>query len=134
MKERRWGRIVNIGGMTARITAPLRMTNGLVNAGVANFTKQLSGHVGQHNITVNCVHPGATLTDRMMRRFEREARDANVSVDEIAARSIAEIPLGRLIKPEDIASAALFFCSPLADAVTGQCIAVDGGSAGSVNY
>ena len=134
MKERRWGRIVNIGGMTARITAPLRMTNGLVNAGVANFTKQFSGHVGPHNITVNCVHPGATVTDRMMRRFEREARDAKVSVDAIAARQTAEIPLGRLIKPEDIASAALFFCSPLADAVTGQSIAVDGGSAASVNY
>jgi 3-oxoacyl-[acyl-carrier protein] reductase len=134
MKERRWGRIVNIGGMTARITAPLRMTNGLVNAGVANFTKQFAGHVGPHNITVNCVHPGSTMTDRMMRRLEREARDDNVSMDAITAKTVAEIPLGRLIMPEDIAAAALFFCSPLADAVTGQSIAVDGGSAGSVNY
>ena len=40
----------------------------------------------------------------------------------------------RLIRPEDIASAALFFCSPLADIVTGQSIAVDGGSAGAVMY
>ena len=70
----------------------------------------------------------------MMVNFERRARDANISLDEIREQSIAEIPLGRLIEPEDIASAALFFCSPLADIVTGQCIAVDGGSGTSVNY
>ncbi len=134
MKEQGWGRIVNVGGMTARITAPLRMTNGIVNAGVANFTKQFAGHVGRHNITVNCVHPGTTATDRMMANMERRARDAKVSLEEIKKQSIAEIPLGRLIQPEDIAAAALFFCSPLADIITGQSIAVDGGSAMSVNY
>ncbi len=134
LKAQGWGRIVNIGGMTARITAPLRMTNGITNAGVANFTKQFSGHVAAHNITVNCVHPGHTVTERMLGNFERRARDANVSIEDIKQQSIADIPLGRLIEPKDIASAALFFCSPLADIVTGQCIAVDGGSATSVNY
>jgi NAD(P)-dependent dehydrogenase (short-subunit alcohol dehydrogenase family) len=134
MKDRRWGRIVNIGGMTARIAAPLRVTNGIVNAGVANFTKQLSGNVAPHNITVNCVHPGFTATERMMGNFARRARDADVSLDDITAQTVAEIPIGRLIEPRDIASAALFFCSPLADMVTGQAIAVDGGSGTSVNY
>lgn len=134
MKDRQWGRIVNVGGMTARITAPLRITNGIVNAGVANFTKQVAGQVGPHNITVNCVHPGTTLTDRMMANLERRARDANRSVEEIKAQAVAEIPLGRLVQPRDIASAVLFFCSPLANMVTGQAIAVDGGSGTSVNY
>ena len=134
MREARWGRIVNIGGMTARITAPLRMTNGIVNAGVSNFTKSFSGFVGADNITVNCVHPGFTMTERMMANFEREARDAGISVEEARDHRRAEIPLGRLIEPKDIAAAALFFCSPLADSVTGQCIAVDGGSGASVNY
>jgi 3-oxoacyl-[acyl-carrier protein] reductase len=134
MKDQGWGRIVNIGGMTARIAAPLRVTNGIVNAGVANFTKQFSGHVAPHNITVNCVHPGTTATDRMKERFKRYAQDANVSVDEIETRQVAQIPMGRLIQPRDIASAALFFCSPMADVVTGQMLAVDGGSATSVNY
>jgi NAD(P)-dependent dehydrogenase (short-subunit alcohol dehydrogenase family) len=134
MKGRGWGRIVNIGGMTARIAAPLRVTNGIVNAGVANFTKQFAGHVAPHNITVNCVHPGTTVTDRMAEGFERYARDAGVSVEEIAARHVAKIPMGRLIEPRDIALAVLFFCSPMADIVTGQSLAVDGGSAESVNY
>jgi NAD(P)-dependent dehydrogenase (short-subunit alcohol dehydrogenase family) len=134
MQAQGGGRIVNIGGMTARIAAPLRVTNGIVNAGVANFTKQFAGHVAAHNITVNCVHPGTTATDRMLQGFARQARDADVSVEAIEARQIAGIPMGRLIKPQDIAAVALFFCSPMADIVTGQSIAVDGGSANSVNY
>ncbi|MCB1547214.1 MAG: SDR family oxidoreductase [Hyphomicrobiaceae bacterium] len=134
MKPRRWGRIVNIGGMTARIVAPLRITNGVVNAGVSNFTKQLANQVGPFNVTVNCVHPGYTATERMMQNFHRRARDAGVSVEEISKETIAEIPLGRLIEPRDLAASVLFFCSPLADVVTGQVFAVDGGSGLSVNY
>lgn len=134
MKTHGWGRIVNIGGMTARIVAPLRITNGVVNAGVSNFTKQLSVQVGPDNITVNCVHPGYTISDRMLAGFERRARDAGVSIDDITAESIAEVPLGRLIRPEDIAASVMFFCSPLADVVTGQCIAVDGGSGTAISY
>ena len=128
------GRIVNIGGMTARIVAPLRMINGVVNAGVANFTKQFAGYAARHNVTVNCVHHGYTATERVTQLFEREAKEAGVGVDDIIARRTADIPLGRLVQPEDIAAAALFFCSPMAGMVTGQCIAVDGGSGEAVIY
>jgi NAD(P)-dependent dehydrogenase (short-subunit alcohol dehydrogenase family) len=134
MRAAGWGRIVNIGGMTARIAAPLRITNGIVNAGVANFTKQLAGQIAGDNITINCVHPGSTMTERLVGNFERRAADAGVSIADIEAESVASIPLGRLIQPADIANAVLFFCSPMADMVTGQSIAVDGGSATSVNY
>lgn len=134
MRAKGWGRIVNIGGMTARIAAPLRVTNGIVNAGVANFTKQLAGQVAGQNVTVNCVHPGFTLTERMLRNFERRARDAGVSVDDIKAETVKTIPMGRLIESADLANAVLFFCSPLADIVTGQAIAVDGGSGEAINY
>ena len=128
------GRIVNIGGMTARIVAPLRMTNGVANAGVANFTKQFAGYAAHHNVTVNCVHPGYTATERVTQIFEREARESGADIDAIIAKRKDDIPLGKLIQPEDIASAALFFCSPLANMVTGQCIAVDGGSGQAVIY
>jgi 3-oxoacyl-[acyl-carrier protein] reductase len=134
MKAAGSGRIVNITGMTARIVAALRPTNGVVNAAATNFTKSLATHLGPDNITVNCIHPGMTVTDRMKGNFERRARDAGVSYDEIAAVTVAEIPLGRLIDPEDIAHSVLFFCSPLASIVTGQAIAVDGGSGTAVTY
>ena len=134
MRERGWGRIVNIGGMTARIVAPLRMTNGVVNAGVANFTKQFAGYAARHGVTVNCVHPGYTATERVMQIFEREARESGESLDAVIARRTGDIPLGRLVEPDDMASAVLFFCSPMARMVTGQCIAVDGGSGQAVAY
>jgi 3-oxoacyl-[acyl-carrier protein] reductase len=134
MQRQGGGRIVNVGGMTARIVAPLRMTNGVVNAGVANFTKQFSGYAAPFNVTVNCVHPGYTATERVQQIFEREAKEAGVSVDEIVARRTEDIPLGRLIQPDDMAAAVLFFCSPMSAMITGQSIAVDGGSGGAVVY
>lgn len=134
MARARWGRIVNVGGMTARIVAPLRMTNGVVNAGVANFTKQFAGYAAASGVTVNCVHPGYTATERVQQIFVREAAEASITVAEAEAKRTADIPLGRLVAPEDIAGAAMFFCSPMADMVTGQCIAVDGGSGTAVAY
>jgi len=132
--EKSGGRIVNIGGMTARIVAPLRMTNGVTNAGVANFTKHFASYAARHNVTVNCVHPGYTATERIMMIFESEAKESDTDLDAVIAKRTADIPLGKLIQPEDIARAVLFFCSPLAGMITGQCIAVDGGSGEAVNY
>ena len=134
MQKKQWGRVVNVGGMTARIIAPLRMTNGVVNAGVANFTKQFSSYAAPSNITVNCVHPGYTATERVQQIFEREALESGDSIDAVILRRTADIPLGKLVQPEDIAGAVLFFCSPMADMITGQCIAVDGGSGTSIAY
>ncbi len=134
MKQRQAGRIINIGGMTARIVAPLRMTNGVVNAGVSNFTKQFAGYAGRHNVTVNCIHPGYTVTERMMKMFEREAKEASCTIDEVIGRRTKDVPLGKLVRPEDLAAAAVFFCSEAAGMITGQCIAVDGGSGEAVNY
>jgi 3-oxoacyl-[acyl-carrier protein] reductase len=134
MAQRRFGRIVNIGGMTARIVAPLRMTNGVVNAGVANFTKQFAGYAAQYGVTVNCIHPGYTATERVDQIFDSEARQRGVDRATVVADRTKDIPLGRLVRPEDIAGAVLYFCSPWAEIVTGQAIAVDGGSGQAVAY
>lgn len=134
LAREKWGRVLNIGGATARIVAPLRMTNGVVNAGVANFTKQFSHYAAASGVTVNCVHPGYTVTERMERMIAREAQEAGITYEEAVARRTADIPLGRLVKPDDLANAVLFFCSPMAAMITGQCISVDGGSGLAVTY
>ncbi len=134
MQRERWGRIVNVGGMTARIVAPFRMTNGVVNAGVANFTKQFAGYAAKDNVTVNCVHPGYTVTERIMQVFEKEALENGTTLEATISKRTADVPLGRLIEPEDLAGAVLFFCSDSANMVTGQCLAVDGGSGEAVAY
>ncbi len=134
MVERSEPRIVNIGGMTARIVAPLRMTNGVVNAGVSNFTKQFANYAAAYGVTVNCVHPGYTATERVMQIFEREASETNSTVDAVIEQRTRGIPVGRLVRPEDIANAVLFFCAHESAMVTGQCLAVDGGSGEAVVY
>jgi 3-oxoacyl-[acyl-carrier protein] reductase len=128
------GRIVNIGGMTARDVSAYRITNGVVNAGVSNFTKHLAEQVGRHGITVNAIHPGYTRTPRMEAMIRRRAELEGHSIEEETRQRLAEIPLGRFIEPGDIANMVLFFCSEAAAAVTGQSIAVDGGSGRAINY
>jgi len=128
------GRIVNIGGMTARDVSAYRITNGVVNAGVSNFSKHLAEQVGRHRVTVNAIHPGYTQTPRMQAMIRRRAELEGHSIEEETRLRLAEIPIGRFIQPDDIAGVVLFLCSQAAAAITGQSIAVDGGSGRAINY
>lgn len=128
------GRIINMAGMTARIVSEYRMTNGVVNAAVTNFTKHLSEQVGKDGITVNTIHPGYTWTPRLEAMLARWAELDGRPLEEVKALRLKEIPIGRFIQPEDLASLVLFLCSDAASAITGQAIAVDGGSGRSIPY
>jgi len=134
MRERGFGRIVNVAGMTARIVTDFRMTNGVVNSAVTNFTKHLAEQTGEYGITVNAVHPGYTWTPRLEGILRRWADLENVSFEEACARRKLEIPIGRFIEPDDLANLILFLCSDAASAITGQAIAVDGGSGRAITY
>lgn len=128
------GRVVNIAGMTARIVSEYRMTNGVVNAAVTNFTKHLAEQAGRKGVTVNAIHPGYTWTPRLTAALERWAELDGVSLEKVTAMRLAEIPIGRFIQAEDLSNLVLFLCSGLASAITGQAIAVDGGSGRAVTY
>lgn len=134
MREKRWGRILNVAGMTARIVTDYRMTNGIVNSAVSNFSKHLSEQVAKDGITVNTIHPGATWTPRQEAGLRKVAQIEQKSFEEVCAERLKEIPIGRFIQPEDLANLVIFLCSDLASAITGQAIAVDGGSGRSINY
>jgi NAD(P)-dependent dehydrogenase (short-subunit alcohol dehydrogenase family) len=134
MQARGWGRIVNVAGMTARIVTELRITNGVVNSAVTNFSKHLAEQVGRHGITVNAVHPGYTWTPRLQNILHKWAAHEGISLEEAGRRRQAEIPIGRFIQPEDIARLIAFLCSDAAGAITGLAIAVDGGSGRAINY
>lgn len=128
------GRVINIAGMTARIVSEYRMTNGVVNAAVTNFTKHLAEQAGRKGVTVNAIHPGYTWTPRLTAALERWAELDGVSLGKVTALRLAEIPIGRFITPEDLSNLVLFLCSGAASAITGQAIAVDGGSGRSIPY
>lgn len=134
MREARWGRIVNVAGMTARIVTEYRMTNGVVNAAVTNFAKHLAEQVGKDGITVNAVHPGYTWTPRLEGGLQRWAELDGLSLEDVIALRKREIPIGRFIEPGDIANLVVFLCSAAASAITGQAVAVDGGSGRAISY
>jgi NAD(P)-dependent dehydrogenase (short-subunit alcohol dehydrogenase family) len=87
-------------------------------AGVVMFTKVLAMELGEHRINVNCIAPGLVTVERGAEHIS----------EEYARTLTSTIPLGRAGTPEDIARAALFLASPLAEWMTGEVMAVDGGS------
>ena len=134
MINRGGGRIINIGGMAARSVGSLTNSNGVTNSAVSNIAKNLSDQMAKDGILVNCIHPGTTRTPRQDMVLERQARDANVSVEEAERRAVAGIPIGRMVEPEDIADLVLFLVSARATAITGQTIAVEGGAGRGIHY
>jgi 3-oxoacyl-[acyl-carrier protein] reductase len=124
MKERRWGRIVNISsaaGLTVSKTGIQAYTS--AKAGVIGFTRQMAKELGPFGITVNCIAPGFIrsnpTTERQWESYGEEGQ----------RQLIAGIATRRLGEPEDIANGVEFFVSERSGWVTGQVIAIDGGSA-----
>ena len=128
------GRIINIGGMAARNSSPTNPGSGVTNSAMSNYSKALADDVAADGILVNCIHPGSTRTERYMGLVAERAERANTTPQAELAQSVAEIPIGRMIEPEDIAHLAAFLCSDLASAITGQTIAVDGGGGKGVHF
>jgi 2-deoxy-D-gluconate 3-dehydrogenase len=124
MKARGGGKIVTIGSMTSifglDMAAPYTATKG----GVMQLTKSLSSAWARDNIQVNCILPGWIDTDLTVgaRRIIPKLHDAVID----------RTPTKRWGRPEDLAGAAVFFCSPASDFVTGTALPVDGGFSSSM--
>ena len=134
MQERGGGRIINIGGMAARSANSLTNSNGVTNSAVSNIAKNLSDQVATNGILVNCIHPGTTRTPRQTMLLERQAKDANITIQEAEQRAVEAIPIGRMVESKDIADLILFLVSDRAGAITGQTIAVEGGAGRGMHY
>ncbi|MCB1739805.1 MAG: SDR family oxidoreductase, partial [Gammaproteobacteria bacterium] len=128
------GRIVCIGGTSARTPGKTSLPSGLGNSALVNFVKHFSNDVAAEGITVNVVHPPFTKTDRYPDRVAARARERNISHAEAEASFAAEFPIGRVVEPRDIAPMVVFLASAQASAITGQVIAVDGGMTPYVAY
>ena len=134
MQKRGGGRIINIGGMAARTANVLTNSNGVTNSSVSNIAKNLSDQFAPDGILDNCIHPGTTRTPRQTMVLERQAKDANTSVEEAERVAVSKIPIGRMVESKDIADLVLFLVSDLAGAITGQTIAVEGGAGPGMHY
>jgi 3-oxoacyl-[acyl-carrier protein] reductase len=127
MKERRWGRIVNITSIAVKQPVDGLMLSNSIRAAVTGFARTLANEVAPYGITVNNLLPGYTLTARMDELATHNARARGVPVEEIHEGWTREIPMARLGRPEELGAVAAFLASEQASYVTAQSIAVDGG-------
>ncbi|HQY07765.1 MAG: 3-oxoacyl-ACP reductase FabG [Burkholderiales bacterium] len=116
MMKQRFGRIINITSVVGASGNPGQANYCASKAGVAGMTRSLARELGSRNITVNCVAPGFIATD-MTEVLPEAQKDA----------LMAQIPLGRLGAPEDIAEAVAFLASSRAGYITGSELHVNGG-------
>jgi NAD(P)-dependent dehydrogenase (short-subunit alcohol dehydrogenase family) len=122
------GRIINIASISGRGYARASSVIYAASKGaVISMTKTAAQQLARHDINVNAICPGVTLTNQLSGILKSRAEERNVSPDDILAESASAIPLGRLNDPEDIAAMAIFMASPGARNITGQCYNVDGG-------
>lgn len=116
MKERRSGRVINIGSGCNKLAFPHLVSYTASKGGIEMFTKVAAAELGPYGITVNCVAPGAIEIER-----------TKLEADDFAGTWAKLTPLGRVGSPLDVARAVAFFASDNADFISGQTLWVDGG-------
>ncbi len=116
MMKQRAGKIINMSSIVGVSGNPGQTNYSASKAGIIGFTKSLAKELASRGITVNAIAPGYVATD-MTAALSDAAREA----------MLGAVPLGRPATPQDVANAAVFLASPLADYITGQVIHVDGG-------
>ena len=116
------GAIINTASELAFVVPKSRISASYLasKSGVVNMTRALAGEWAQHNIRVNAVAPGPTRTQMMSTTLADPDR---------YAATVADIPMGRMVEPEDVAGAVVFLVSDLASMITGHTLLVDGGRA-----
>jgi 3-oxoacyl-[acyl-carrier protein] reductase len=127
MKERQWGRIVNITSIAVKQPVDGLILSNAVRAAVTGFARTLANEVAPAGITVNNVLPGYTRTERLVHLAEHNAQAKGTDVAGAYAAWESEIPMARLGEPDELAALIAFLASTRAAYITGQSIAVDGG-------
>ena len=127
MQKQKFGRIIAITSVSVKQPLDNLVLSNTMRLGVVGFAKTLANEYARDNILVNVVCPGPTLTDRMKELIDFTIQDTGKSEEEIMQDWVKQIPMGRLGKPEELASLVAFLASEKASYITGTTIQVDGG-------
>ena len=118
--------ILTVTSLTVKQPIPNLLISNSVRTATIGLTKSLAIELGREGIRVNSIIPGWTETERVSELLKDRANRNKTSVEEEAQRQAAEIPFGRMGKPEEFANAAVFLVSPAASYITGTMLNVDG--------
>lgn len=116
MRERRWGRIINIGSINGQAGQFGQVNYSAAKAGLHGLTKALAQEAARSGVTVNLVAPG--YVDTEMTRAMRP---------EVLEQILGRIPTRRLVRPDEVAAAVVFLCSEESGQITGSTLSVNGG-------
>ncbi len=130
MKKAGYGRIINVISTSVKQPLPNLGVSNTVRGAVANWAKTLANELGQFNITVNNVLPGATNTVRLEAIIKNKANKLGKSIEETEKQEKSIIPMRRFGEAEEFANAVGFLVSPAAGYITGVNLPVDGGRTG----
>lgn len=128
MMPRKTGKIVNLSSIAAKMATPGSSIYAAAKSGVMALTAALAREAAEANININAICPGVVRTEMWEKQLEAMAGDNEAEKEKIFASFTDFIPLKRPQEPEDIANLAVFLCSDLADNITAQSFAVDGGA------
>jgi 3-oxoacyl-[acyl-carrier protein] reductase len=127
MRAQKWGRIVNITSVSVKQPIDNLLLSNVYRPGVVGLAKTLSAQVAADDITINNVAPGYTRTDRVLDLARARAADGEQTVEEVLTGTAADVPLGRMGQPDELAALVAFLASERAGYITGATIQVDGG-------
>jgi 3-oxoacyl-[acyl-carrier protein] reductase len=127
MKEAGYGRVINVISTSVKQPLDGLGVSNTIRGAVASWSKTLANELGQFNITVNNVLPGATGTERLNQIINNKAVKTGLSVDEVSKNMMNASPAKRFAKPEEIANAIIFLASEKASFINGINVPVDGG-------
>jgi 3-oxoacyl-[acyl-carrier protein] reductase len=119
--------VLTMTSYTVKQPVPNLVLSNSVRAATVGLTKSLAMELGKENIRFNSIMPGWTQTERITELMAIRAQNNHTTIEEETAKQTAEIPLGRIGRPQEFANAAVFLVSPAASFIHGVMLAVDGG-------
>jgi 3-oxoacyl-[acyl-carrier protein] reductase len=127
MQKQKWGRIIHLASITVKQPVPNLFLSNVLRPAVVALAKCQAQDYAKDNILVNAVCPGYFLTERIGQILKEKEKKTGKTSDEVMEEMVAEVPLGRIGDPEELANLVVFLASEKASYIAGDCLLADGG-------